>query len=282
MKSRGFTLIEIVVVMVIVGVLLAMAAAATKGIQEATMRSKTSTAIQNADVALTNFVMVMRRLPCPANGGLHASDTGYGVETPAGGGACGTQTNGVLPWVTLGIPVADATDGYGGLLTYRAAPGLTSTGAMNLSMCDPAGTRGADGVTPDQTCAAGCTNGAAPNDVLTTCTSPTNVLISRGLIVKASPSVFLADPVTLTGAAYVVISHGLNRGAGFTPDGVAQGATGTVGSDEATNGSNGVAAAYFDEPINGTNSPAHFDDVLSRPTVMQVANRAALGPRAHN
>ena len=41
------------------------------------------------------------------------------------------------------------------------------------------------------------------------------------------------------------------------------------------------ASYYVDDSIADGASTAHFDDILSRPALLTVINKAALGPRSH-
>jgi prepilin-type N-terminal cleavage/methylation domain-containing protein len=66
--TGGFTLIETVVVLLIFGIILAMAAALTRGVVASQKRSLTATRIAGVEAALVQFVQQQRRLPCPADG----------------------------------------------------------------------------------------------------------------------------------------------------------------------------------------------------------------------
>ena len=79
-RSNGFTLVEIVVVLLIFGIVLAMAAAITRGVVASQKRSLTATRMATVDAALVQFVVQQRRLPCPADGTKASSDTNAGVE----------------------------------------------------------------------------------------------------------------------------------------------------------------------------------------------------------
>jgi hypothetical protein len=59
---------------------------------------------------------------------------------------------------------------------------------------------------------------------------------------------------------------------------------GTVGTDEGANVATAIVtgASYVDRPFDGTDTPTHFDDVLSHPTIIQLATKAGTAPRAHN
>lgn len=91
----------------------------------------------------------------------------------------------------------------------------------------------------------------------------------------------LADPST--GAAFVVISHGENAEGAFNSQGVIQAAASiSSGLEEAKNAANLVLAAYYVDDFPSYDSGnGHFDDLLIRPTVLTIATKAQLGPRAH-
>src|SRR5205085_11953514 len=124
--------------------------------------------------------------------------------TAAGGGACTTATevNGVVPWVTLGIAEADASDGWDRRLTYRVPPALVASASMDMSWCDPAGQITSPPAAAGSACSTTCTNTNLAN-----CTPPSVFLMGKGLTIKNVVGTTLMAPPT-TGAAYVVISHG--------------------------------------------------------------------------
>jgi len=86
-----------------------------------------------------------------------------------------------------------------------------------------------------------------------------------------------------TGAAYIVISHGENGEGAYSNQGVLQGASGTAsGTEEAKNAANLALATYYVDDFPSYNAGAgHFDDFIVRPSILAVATKAQLGPRAH-
>jgi prepilin-type N-terminal cleavage/methylation domain-containing protein len=231
-RQRAFTLVEILVVLVIVGILLSMAMALTRGLTAAQKRSLTATRIAAIDAALVQFVMQQRRLPCPADGTIATGLPNAGVEGWAAG-ACTTptQVNGVVPWITLGLAEVDATDGWDRRLTYRVSPALVAASIMDMSQCDPAGGAPANA----GACQAGCVNTAVAS-----CTTPTNYLIGKGLEVRnVVGATIMKQPTALTptdaAAAYVVISHGESGGGGYLNSGQLFTSTTTDGLEEAKN-----------------------------------------------
>jgi prepilin-type N-terminal cleavage/methylation domain-containing protein len=288
-KPHGFTLIEIVVVLAIVSLLLAMATFATRAITIQQRLSTTVTRLATVDAALIAFVMVQKRLPCPADGTLDSANANAGFEgarTDAAG--CQTnQQNGVVPWRSLGLTENDATDGWLRRLTYRVDATLAGASAMDMSGCDPAGTGNTAGGTLRPCQVATCT---ASNLVTssTNCTSPLNFLngcgLPKGLTVQNLAGTKIMDPtaVTPTGAAYVMISHGETGGGAYLNSGSLATSTTNDGTEEQKNyASLALGAYYVDDSISDIPGATHFDDMLSHPTILTVINKAALGPRSH-
>lgn len=301
--ATGFTLIEIAVVLVIVGLAAVMVIKASGGMLDNEKRKTVRVTLDTVDTALANFVAVHKRLPCPADGSRTSGSLNAGIELLAAG-ACNpvTEVNGVIPWVTLGLSEHDASDPWHGRLTYRVDPALAGSAPlpllMNMSNCDPAATgpavAGACGAP-----ALACTGSAA-------CTSPANYLLGKGLDVwDGSNGVpgFNArqnNRSAGTGAAYVVIAHGPNGVGAYNSNGRLQ--TGLYNLSEEGPNRNNQAVVLVATPANTYRDriqndniarrppPAsqlivdyylYFDDYLSHPTIMSVLNRANLGPRAH-
>jgi len=206
------------------------------------------------------------------------------------------MNRGVVPWVTLGVTETEALDGWNTRISYRtitavAAPpnlGFTSNRALDATACDPGGAAARAAVTVGgqsvETCATGCTLAT-----LAACTSPANFVTGRGLSVRSDVAplgILLMDPAALTGAAYVLISHGENRGGGYDSSGTLQAGTPANGVLEAPNANNQalpvLPAAFIDAPLNDSDDGAtRFDDIVSRPTLMTLLVKAGLAPRAH-
>ena len=277
-RAAGFTLIEVVVVMLIFSVVIAMATVITRGIVAAQKRSLTATRVAAIESALAQFAMQQRRLPCPADGTRVSSANNAGVEERAGGACSGNQQNGVVPWRTLGLTETEATDAWDRRLTYRVGTALAADNGMDMSQCDPAG---AGPVGAGQTCTA-CvgTNLAA-------CTPPTAFLANKGLEVRDVAGNVTMNPagVPHTGAAYVVISHGESGGGGYLNTGILATSTVGDGTEELKNYASlpyaGVATHYIDSALVEAADATHFDDVVLRPSVLAVINKAGLGPRSH-
>lgn len=277
-KRSGFTLIEVVVVMIIFAVVLAMAAKIGSAFQAAAARSGTDKRLRAVEEALTNFVITSRRLPCPADGALPSSDVAAGREKRTDGVNCdGNQVRGVVPWATLGITELDATDLYGTRLTYRVATPLVLDEAMNFSSCDGAGKASVG--TTGSGCRP-CTSGAvgAPDS----CTGVATAIAGKGLEIRAlgmGAGDVVASPATNTGAAYLLMSHGENHGGGYGASGAVQAAVDANGAPEDQNAATAALQAFYVD--DNVSVAPHFDDLLLRRTILDVVSRAGLGPRVH-
>ena len=304
-KSRGFSLVEIAIVLAILGFVLTIGLQATGAYLSHERRKVSLARVAGLDVALANYVAVQGRLPCPADGALPPGDANLGLERRAADGTClvvagppitPIMNRGVVPWVTLGLTETDALDGWNTRISYRtitalAAPpnlGFTSNRALDATGCDPGGAAARAAVTVGgqsvETCATGCTLAT-----LAACTSPANFVTGRGLSVRSDVAplgILLMDPAALTGAAYVLISHGENRGGGYDSSGTLQAGTPANGVLEVPNANNQalpvLPAAFIDAPLNDSDDGAtRFDDIVSRPTLMTLLVKAGLAPRAH-
>ena len=284
---RGFTLIEIVVVMLIFSVIIAMSAVITRGAVSAQKRSLTATRMAGIEAALVQYVIQRKRLPCPADGTKLSSANDAGTEMArTNTDGCTTQTNGVVPWRELGLTETDATDGWDRRLTYRVHPLLAANLGMDMSWCDPTGNAGlvaSPGNVTGGVCSQAC---VATNPA--TCTAPSTYLANKGLDVRAFDGVtVLMNPagVPHTGAAYVMISPGESGGGAYLSGGVLANSNTTDSTQEQRNYADRAYVAgatyYVDAPINDTAGETHFDDILVRPSVIAVAMKGGLGPRTH-
>lgn len=110
-RNRGFSLIELAVVLVIIGLLVGGGIAALDATTEQTRRSEQRRQFEVVQSALYGFAMSHGRLPCP--------DTTYppdGRADPADPSGSCNDDEGALPWVDLGV---DRRDAWGFPLLYH-------------------------------------------------------------------------------------------------------------------------------------------------------------------
>ncbi len=307
-RQQGTVLLAVVALTAVL-ILSVFAKMAMQNMASTTAKSVAgSSSLAKIDVALVGFAQQNQRLPCPADGTIATGVANAGIEQrDVITGAClpANQANGVVPWVTLGLPESAALDAFRNRTTYRVHPGLTARfanvplpgpyTAMNMTNC----TLGA--VTnmvaarvntlattyPQCDTALACTGCSAACSGV--CSGIDRVLLNNGLPVTDGSGNWVSQPSVGTGAAYVLIAHGLNTAGAYTTSGALAVSGGITGSNELLN-VNGVALmtgsvvaqSYRSAIYNATASAQYFDDNLLHPTILDVLTRAKLGPRKPN
>lgn len=136
-RAVGFTLLELAIVLVIVGILAGASLMALKAPIESTHVATTNTRLQTIRDALKAFKELNGRLPCPADPALATSHASYGVEN----GTIGTCTGGSvlsasnvveggIPFVALGLPAQFTYDGWGRRIVYAVYAKATRSNAL--------------------------------------------------------------------------------------------------------------------------------------------------------
>lgn len=117
-RQSGFSLIELSIVLVAMALLSGGLIAILPARQELNNAAATESQLNEAREALLGFASANGYLPCPAKS---ASD---GNEDRSAGICSGGKRNGLLPWVSLGLP---RTDSWGRLIRYSIAPAYASS-----------------------------------------------------------------------------------------------------------------------------------------------------------
>jgi prepilin-type N-terminal cleavage/methylation domain-containing protein len=119
--QRGFSLVEMAVVLAIVGLLIGGAVATVGAVQQRQRFGETSAQLEEIRDALIAFAVVNRRLPCPADPTLADTVAGAGLERAPTAAGCSGGISGAVPWATLALPQSDA---WGRRFTYRVSAGF--------------------------------------------------------------------------------------------------------------------------------------------------------------
>ncbi len=144
-KQSGFTLIELCIAMVIVGLFVAAAVQAYVVYDQKLKAERMNTLMLTVDDAIEDFYAAYERLPCPAPVNGSTAGNGFNQEDCSGGHGiievAGTNGGRVLigkyPAATLGLDSTKMKDVYGNYLTYAvtkeaAIDGGEVPGQINL------------------------------------------------------------------------------------------------------------------------------------------------------
>jgi prepilin-type N-terminal cleavage/methylation domain-containing protein len=233
-QQKGFTLVEMAMVLLIVALLLGGMLVPLSAQMEQRNISDTQKALSEIKEAIIGYALANGQLPCPAVATVPTGQAGAGIaQTPP---CTGTNSTGVLPWATLGV---SETDAWGNRFTYRVTPEFADAiiantygydnnptyGCVSTHMCTPPNN-------PQNASFALCSCGAL------------NVWSA------ASGGVIIAGNVPA-----VIISHGKNGAGAYTP----QGTPLPVGSnaDEQENSDGSSDTTY----VTHTPTPT-FDDLV--------------------
>ncbi|MDB5478111.1 MAG: hypothetical protein JWM96_606 [Alphaproteobacteria bacterium] len=137
-SESGFTLVEIAVVVLIIGILMGGAVSMLTPYLQMAKRSTTQTKLENISQSLAFYAQNYGRLPCPTNPNSNdTSNPPFGAPRNSGtngtvvGNVCdsGTLTTddyiGIVPFRALGLTEDQVKDSYGRFITYAVSPVLT-------------------------------------------------------------------------------------------------------------------------------------------------------------
>jgi prepilin-type N-terminal cleavage/methylation domain-containing protein len=237
---RGFTLVEIAVVLVIIAILTTAIAVPLAAQIEQTRTSETTRQLEAIKEAIYGFAIANGRLPCPANGATGVESFNAGGD--ATNGNC-TSTSGFLPGSTLGLSGLDAsgfaTDAWGttqNRIRYAVTDVKVNTVTSNCTIAD--GDRvltKRDGI-----------RGVSMNCV----TSKTPMLTIRSTSVNNAAAGCTPNDLAVQ-APFVVFSLGKNA------------PTGGTGADEAINVAANATIFVSHTPSAAGSCSGEFDDIVT-------------------
>ena len=226
--ARGFTLVELAIVMFVVALLLGGMLLPLASQQDIRNYGDTQKILAEARDALLGFAMANERLPCPAT-------TPNGTESPVGGGTCTNPYDGFFPAATLGFSPTDAQgyllDGWGGESIHRVRYAVSKANSSAFTTASGMKTTGMTTLVPDlQIC----------NDSI------------DGVIPTPDTAACDAGESLATDAVAVVYSLGKNAATG-----------GTVANDNENHNPNPQSTLAADRAfVNAPQGPAFDDQML--------------------
>lgn len=138
-KQTGFTLIELAIVLVIIGVLIGSFIGTLGARIDTTRRAETSEELDRIKTALLGFAYSSGGpyLPCPCTTNCGTNAANPGLEDRPGATCSAGTTVGYLPWGTLGLKPGDS---WNTLYSYWVDPDFSDDGSGAGSVFDLADT----------------------------------------------------------------------------------------------------------------------------------------------
>ena len=249
-KSHGFSLIEIAVVLIIISVLITTVAVPLASQLELKRREETAKQLELIKEAVIGFALSNGRFPCAAR----STDNGLESVIDATAGTC-NSFNGFLPAATLGLNVIDssgfAVDAWGiqqNRIRYAVAD------ASLVTANGPCPNTGAHFFTQKngmQKATMSCLNDNSSTITMLTVKSTSVTNVAAG-----------CAPATLTTKSpFVVFSLGKNA------------ATGGVDPDEAINLTANTVTFISHPPTAAGTCAGEFDDIVTWPSLNTIFGR---------
>jgi prepilin-type N-terminal cleavage/methylation domain-containing protein len=127
MRRRGFSLLELSMVLVVSGLMLGFLTQMTSSVDAAQCYTSTKTQIITINEAIQRFARKNDRLPMPAARNIGIEDINYGREALAAAiDQAGGVSFGALPFQALGLSPTMAGDCWGNKFTYMVTTALTT------------------------------------------------------------------------------------------------------------------------------------------------------------
>ncbi|MCZ2154069.1 MAG: type II secretion system GspH family protein, partial [Bryobacterales bacterium] len=141
MRQRGFSLLELSIVLVVIGVITGLGITAGVNQLERSRENQTSEKMKTIMEAVMTFRTVNGRIPCPSSLTAPPTDTNYGVEAANKGSCTGGSpaanfsgsgvADGGVPVKALLLPDDFMFDGWGNRIRYSVRADATATNAFS-------------------------------------------------------------------------------------------------------------------------------------------------------
>ena len=127
-RQAGFTLIEIAIVLVIVGIIISVAATVLPSLIQSAKVKKARAILDKTDYTLQGYIIANGRFPCPDTNGDGRENRISGANPPADD-TC-TAYTGDLPYLTIGL--SSGSDNWQNPIKYGVYEDLVKTTLSGL------------------------------------------------------------------------------------------------------------------------------------------------------
>lgn len=293
--DRGFTLVEMAVVTMIAGVLLASVLKVVVPYMEMARLKATKANMERTIDVLASYAQRNNRIPCPAEPDQGMTAQPFGAERGSGpngdqiGSCSGAETEGIVPFRTLGMHENEVQDGWKNFITYKVSPVFTldprDVTNQAHARCRTEGIWVQTGGNRNPQKARFCCPAISPFP------QATDLRIEDGNgktlwafprsaagydavdVVEPFPVWFDAATDNVTVPAVMLVSHGKNGFGAFLSSGGRT--TGTSGNDEQENADGDQV--FIDRDRSTSGDANHFDDLLVWRTQDQLYSETGQG-----